>query len=89
MRDLLSDELEPVRLELDPLGGLLLNGLTRIQCGSIHEVLACLDTGNTYLSSGPDLSNAGFARECIVADSGCLSRIPDSNFFHPGSASKN
>jgi hypothetical protein len=46
VRDLLSDELEPVRLELDPLGGLLLNGLTRIQCGSIHEVLACLDTGS-------------------------------------------
>ncbi len=24
-----------------------------------------------------------------VADPGSLSRIPDSNFFHPGSASKN
>jgi hypothetical protein len=24
-----------------------------------------------------------------VADLGCLSRIPDPNFFHPGSASKN
>jgi hypothetical protein len=49
VRDLLSDELEPVRLELDPLGGLLLNGLTRIHCGSIHEVLACLDTGSVSL----------------------------------------
>ncbi len=24
-----------------------------------------------------------------VADSGCLTRIPEPNFFHPGSASKN
>jgi hypothetical protein len=28
-------------------------------------------------------------RYASVADPGCLSRIPDPNFFHPGSRSKN
>ena len=45
MRDLLSEELEPVGLEVDPVGALLLTGLTRIHCSSIPEVLACLDAG--------------------------------------------
>lgn len=53
VRDLLSDEMEPVGLEVDPLGGLLLSGLTRVHCGSIHEVLVCLDTGLTLQKSGP------------------------------------
>ena len=45
VRDLLSEELEPVGLEVDPVGALLLTGLTRIHCSSIPEVLACLDAG--------------------------------------------
>ncbi len=33
--------------------------------------------------------NCAVCGQCSVADPGCLSRIPDHNFFHPGSASKN
>jgi CBS domain containing-hemolysin-like protein len=49
VRDLLSEEIEPVSLEVDTFGGLVLSGLNRIQCGSIHEVLACLDTGRCLI----------------------------------------
>jgi hypothetical protein len=50
VRDLLSEELEPVGLAVDPAGGLHLTGLTRIHCTSITEVLACLDAGEPLIT---------------------------------------
>ena len=47
VRDLLSDNLSGVCIDYDQQGAPRLAGLNQVECGTIPEVLACLDTGQS------------------------------------------
>jgi hypothetical protein len=52
----------------------------------MHEELSgLLFGGQPHTQAGGGCNSFSYSFSCSVADPGCLSRIPDPTFFHPGS----